>query len=74
MTGTELIGELMYGSYRFNRRQSPATTPEQWKLVYGEAVEHMEARYQEEPPTNGQPEPAAAEELRSRVEVEQGAL
>lgn len=48
MTTDELVGELTYGSYAFNRQDSPTTTPQQWKLVYGEAVELMESRYQEE--------------------------
>jgi len=43
----DVIDELTYRSYRFNRDSSPDVTPEKWGLVFGNVPE-MEARYQRE--------------------------
>jgi len=44
----ELIDELTYTNYKYNRDRSPEITPEQWKVVYGGRITKMEARYQHE--------------------------
>ncbi len=43
-----VIGELKYGSYEFNRDHAPEIPAKKWKGIYGEDVEWMEERYQEE--------------------------
>ena len=45
MTTHELVGELTYRNYEFNRKRSPEVTPEQWRSVYGGAVDLLERRY-----------------------------
>ena len=47
MTIHEVIGELTFVNYRFNRERSPDVTPAQWARIYPDAVA-LEARYQEE--------------------------
>ena len=44
----ELLSELAYANYAYNRRRSPRVTPEQWAKVYGEKAGEMEERYQRE--------------------------
>lgn len=47
MTATEIVDELTYRNYRFNRLRSPGVTPERWAQVYPHA-DALEARYQRE--------------------------
>lgn len=47
VTAEELIDELTYSCYRFNREESPNVTPEQWAAIFRN-VRAMEARYQRE--------------------------
>lgn len=42
-----LIGEMTYISYKYNRERSPNITPEQWRCVF-DNTEAMEERYQRE--------------------------
>jgi hypothetical protein len=42
------IDYLTYASYRYNRRRSPHITADQWRVVFGDAVNGMEARFQAE--------------------------
>jgi hypothetical protein len=44
----QIIDELMYRSYSHNRRLVPETPPERYKIIFGEAVERMEQRFQME--------------------------
>lgn len=49
MAPSEVVGELTYSCYRFNRGDSPSTTPAQWALIFGEArTQAMEERLQAE--------------------------
>ena len=43
----DLIKELSYKSYRYNRERSPDIDPKSWALVFIDAAE-FEARYQRE--------------------------
>jgi hypothetical protein len=43
-----LIDRLTYINYAANRDSFPHLTPQSWKRIYGEAVDGMEARYQQE--------------------------
>ena len=47
MKPTELVDELTYSSYRYNRQRSPGVTPKQWETIFSN-VEAMEARFQNE--------------------------
>ena len=46
-TPQQLVNELTYTSYKFNRQRSPDLTPDQWTKVYPN-VDRLEARYQQE--------------------------
>lgn len=46
-TPSEIVDELTYRNYAWNRTISSEITPEQWSNVYGD-VAAMEARYQDE--------------------------
>ena len=48
MTPEDIVGDLTYRSYAYNRDRSPDITPEQWKTVFGPKVDIMERRYQQE--------------------------
>lgn len=41
----QIVSELTYICYKFNRQESPATTPEQWAKIFGSSTEAMEERY-----------------------------
>lgn len=47
MTATEIVDELIYRSYRYNRLRTPDIKPEQWKAVFSN-VDAMEDRLQKE--------------------------
>lgn len=47
MEAQELVDELTYRNYMYNRGLAPEITPEQWEDVYGETAA-MEERYQKE--------------------------
>ncbi len=40
-----LIDDLIYNNYVYNRQRTPDITPEQWKVVYGDTTKY-EQRYQ----------------------------
>lgn len=45
----ELIADLTYQTYAYNRGRSPDITPESWKAIFvGDDVDAFEARYQAE--------------------------
>ena len=44
ITAGELIGELTYINYKYNRLRSPDISPERWKVVFGNAVDEIETR------------------------------
>jgi hypothetical protein len=47
MTPTELADECTYRNYKYNRLHSPATTPDQWRSIYGVTRTQMfEERFQ----------------------------
>lgn len=46
-TPREIVDELTYRNYAYNREKAPAITPEQWAKVYGDTTT-LETRYQEE--------------------------
>lgn len=46
MNAADLISDLTYRNYSFNRERAPHITPERWAKVYGPGAERMEARYQ----------------------------
>ena len=48
MTTGDLVDELIYANYAFNRAQFPQKTVAQWHLVFGEATPSFEQRYQAE--------------------------
>lgn len=53
----DLVDELTYINYRYNREISPHITPERWEKSYGPQVRQMEERFQREianPPTAGE--------------------
>lgn len=43
--GDQIVDELVYRSYSYNRERFPDTTPERWSTVYPN-VDAMERRYQ----------------------------
>jgi len=45
---TDLVNELVYSNYRYNREISPHITPERWEKVYGAPTKELEKRYQKE--------------------------
>ena len=55
-TPQDLISELTYANYKYNRQRSPHITPAQWQVVFGEATTRMEARYQRESHPSDTPE------------------
>ena len=45
----DMVNELTYNNYSYNRERSPDITVEQWGRVFGESVARkMEARFQKE--------------------------
>lgn len=48
MTASQLVDELTYRNYAWNRKRSPAVTPDQWATVYGSSTAEMERRFQRE--------------------------
>lgn len=48
MRPAQLVDELTYRSYAWNRQLAPMTTPAEWAIVYGAATEALEQRYQAE--------------------------
>lgn len=50
MTPQNLIDELTYRCYRYNRLRTPDITPTRWQLVFGTATNQLEQRYQAEVP------------------------
>ena len=44
---TEVVDELTYRNYVFNRQNRPDIQPERWAAIYPDA-ENMEKRYQQE--------------------------
>lgn len=48
MTPLDVIADLNYRSYAYNRTEAPHITPDSWKKVYGPEVDEMEMRYQVE--------------------------
>jgi len=49
METKELISDLTYMNYRFNRLRSPLTTPKQWSALF-DKIEEKEARFLKEYP------------------------
>jgi len=47
MKPMELVDELTYSSYRYNRQRNPEVTPKQWETIFSN-VEAMEVRFQNE--------------------------
>lgn len=47
-TLAEFIDELRYANYRYNRRITPLVTIEEWRSIFGDATDAMEARFQAE--------------------------
>jgi len=45
---TEMTDLLTYQNYCLSRRFSPDITPDQWRKVYGDKVEQLEKRFQQE--------------------------
>lgn len=43
----DIIDNLTYSCYRYNRQRSPDVTPKQWSCIFNN-VELMEAKYQNE--------------------------
>ena len=48
----ELISELTYSCYRFNRQESPHVTPDQWAKIFGPQTMAMEKRFASEQSCN----------------------
>lgn len=48
MTPEQIVNELMYRCYEFNRQRNPEITPEQWAAIFGNGVNAMERRFQQE--------------------------
>lgn len=47
-TGTEIINELTFRCYAYNRQISPSISPERWSVLFGkDETAAMEARFQE---------------------------
>jgi len=42
----DLVIDLMYEAYAWNRDRTPDITPERWKKILGPEVDLMEAKYQ----------------------------
>jgi len=61
MTPAEIVADLTYSCYAYNRTISPDITPERWERVFGSRTMAMEARYQKE----RQPKPVAVESASS---------
>jgi hypothetical protein len=47
MTSAQMLDDLDYRLYSFNRREFPETSPERWALLFPDAAE-LEWRYQSE--------------------------
>ena len=48
MKPIEIVDELTYRSYAFNRQRSPEITPERWEKVFGPSAARMEEKFQNE--------------------------
>ena len=48
MKPSEVVDELTYRSYAWNRRRSPGISPERWAKVFGESAAQMEHRFAKE--------------------------
>ena len=48
LTPNEIIGSLIYISYRFNRQNAPDTPVKNWEYVFGKKVYELEKVYQQE--------------------------
>ena len=49
MTPSQIVSELTYSCYAFNRRNSPHITPEEWARIFGpSATAAMEERFRKE--------------------------
>lgn len=48
MTPSEIVSDLTYSCYAFNRRNSPSITPERWARIFGPNAAALEARFQKE--------------------------
>lgn len=46
MTPQELVHAVLYASYKHNRQHAPTLPVESWKIIFGEQVTALEARYQ----------------------------
>lgn len=44
----EIVDELTYRNYKFNRDLSPDVEPARWKALYGKQSNALEARYMHE--------------------------
>ena len=47
-TPQEFVSELTYRNYAFNRGHAPEIQPAEWRRVFPEFTEAMEARYQQD--------------------------
>ena len=47
-TRADLVDELIYRSYEHNRKIAPNITPEEWRKLFGDAVDRLEERFQRE--------------------------
>ena len=48
MTAEQLVADLVYVNYRFQREYAPDISPERWQSVFGEEGKFLEQRYQSE--------------------------
>jgi hypothetical protein len=48
MTAGQIVDELIYQNYKYNRIRSPEILPSQWAKIYGQATFEMEQRFQQE--------------------------
>ena len=48
MTPEQIVDELTYRSYAYNRERSPEVSPERWEKVFGPQAKQMEMRLQAE--------------------------
>lgn len=45
MKPAQVISELTYSCYKFNRETFPETTSEQWAAIFGNKTDALEARF-----------------------------
>jgi len=43
-----LVSELDYQCYKYNRTISPDVSPDRWRAIFGNRVDNLEKRYQDE--------------------------